>query len=160
MRRIAIVAVEGVLAETPDLKATPPNKTGKALYDALKPEHRIVLLSENTDYDLVRFWLRKEGFNGYALMRSYPSTSVMDKPTWKVSVIREMLGDGWDIAMVIDTNEDVSRRCVHEGVPSLTVSYPAMAVRPGRLPETPPPLRSWESVTAKVEEQNLLEQGG
>ena len=157
--RIAVITVEGVLSETDNLRSSPPTKLGRDFFNSLKAAYRIVLLSNQPDNGAARAWLKKEGFKGFAMVLCYPVSTLPSLTGWKVNQVREMLGDGWDIAMVIDTDEHVHQAVLQEGVPSILVSYPRMA-RPGKLPETPGPLRSWDQITATVEEQNLLEQGG
>jgi hypothetical protein len=158
--RIVIITIEGVLSETVHLKTSPPTKLGKDLFDALKGPYRVILLSNGSDGDLARYWLRKEGFKGWAMVLSYPHDSVMDLSSWKVSSVREMLGDGWDIAFVMDNDSYVHRAMLDQGVPSMMVSYPAMSDRPGKLPADPGPIRAWDEIAGRVEEQNLLKQEG
>ena len=158
--RIAVVTIEGVLSETSYLLSSPPTKLGKDLFDALKGPYRLVMFSNNPEKEMARSWLRKEGFKGWAMLMCYPATTwVGDMTSWKVTQIREMLGDGWDIAMVLDTDRNLQLALLDEGVATLLVSYPTMP-HPGRLPETPGPLRPWSEIAANVEEKNLLEQGG
>jgi len=157
--RIAVITIEGVLAETDDLMTTPPTKLGKDLYDGLRATYRVILFSNQSDKELARYWLRKEGFKGWAMIMAYPSTWVGNEMGWKVSSVREMLGDGWDVGVVIDCDHRTQRAMLDEGIASMLVSYPAMA-RPGKLPESPGPLRPWSEIAATVEDRNLLKQEG
>jgi hypothetical protein len=157
--RIVVITIEGVLTEAPaDLKVVQPRKMARDLYNGLRTNHRIILLSNQSDNDLARYWLRKEGFVNYAVLMCYPATSVSGVVGWKVNTMREMLGDGWDVGLFVDTSAPACGAILSEGVPVMLVSYPS--IRPGRLPETPGPPRSWDDIAATVEAKNLLEQGG
>ena len=155
--RIAVVALEGVLSETTNLKNSPPTVNGKALFDCLKGEYRVILLSTQPDFDLARYWLKKEHFTQWSMCLCY-KPGLFAPPMWKVSAIRDMLADGWEVGMAIDTDELVCAELRTLGVTTMLVSYPTM--RSGRLPEDPGPLRSWDEIEARVESKNLLEQGG
>jgi hypothetical protein len=156
--RIIVITIEGVLSETDDLLSSPPTKEGRDLYNALKGPYRVILFSNGDDHAVAKEWLKKEGFKGYAMLLCYP-LAALALTGWKISQVRMMLGDGWDIAMVIDTDRQVHQAMLDEGVASVLVSYPGMA-RPGRLPESPGPLRPWDEIAATVEERNMLQQGG
>jgi hypothetical protein len=157
--KIAIVNIEGVLAETSNLLSSPPTKLAKDFYKAMKESYRVVLFSDQSDNALARSWLKKEGFWGFSMLMCRPENSAMTVPEWKINCLRGMLGDGWDIAMMVDSSRYLHEAVLAEGVAAMMVSYPTMA-RPGKLPENPGPVRSWDTIAATVEEANLLEQGG
>lgn len=119
MRYVAIIAVEGVLSMTDDLKTSQPTPWARQLYQALKHEYRVILLTKAEEPE-ARWWLSKEFFNDYAILSSY--VAFMPYPEWRVDQVREMLADGYEIGMVYDTEDVVIHGVNLLGVPGMRVS--------------------------------------
>lgn len=156
--RIAVVSVEGVLSENENLRTSPPTAIGRSIFECLKAEYRVVLLSGQPEHDLAQYWLKKEHFSRWSMLLAYDRDSMYPPGMWKVHKVREFLADGWDLSLVVESDTQVVEELQRLGVVTMQVSYPT--TRPGRIPTDPGPLRSWESIEARVETKNLLEQEG
>ncbi len=119
MRYVAVLPIEGVLAQTPDLKTSQPTAWGGQLYRALKHEYRLILLS-GSDEDETRWWLSKEFFDDFSLLATY--VPLMSYPDWRIDQVRQMLADGWEFGVVYDTDDRVIHEVNQLGVPGMRVS--------------------------------------
>lgn len=154
--KVAVITIEGVLSETPNLLVSPPAKNGKLLYDALRTQYRVVLLSLYVDASIPRQWLKREGFAGFGSLMCYKN--IFQASAWRVNAVRELLGDGFDIGLFIDCDEYVTRSVSSQGVPVMLMTYPV--TRPGMVADAPGKVRPWDEIAANLETKNLLEQGG
>lgn len=154
--RVAVITIEGVLSETNNLLVSPPAKNGKALYDGLRSQYRVILLSLYEDRSIPQQWLRREGFSGFGSLMCY--NRIFQSSAWRINAIRELLSDGFDVGLFIDTDDYVTRGVSGEGVPVMLMTYPV--THPGMIADAPGKLRPWDEITAKLEDKNLLEQEG
>jgi hypothetical protein len=146
MAAAAIIAIEHVLSDGTDLKSAPPTKWGKPLYDSLRSQFRVLLLSSH-DRQITKFWLRKEGFVGMSALMCH--RGIEDYESWKVSTVRDALADGWEVAFYLDKSQPTLGHVFALGVRTLAVSYPP--IRPSWSERDLGPPREWSSVVAKVE---------
>ena len=121
MRYVAVITVEGVLSQTSDFKSSQPTKWGMQLYQALKHEYRVILLS-GADEAETRWWLSKEFFDDFSLLSTY--VPLMSYPQWRIDQVRQMLADGWEFGVVYDTDDEVIHGVNQLGVPGMRVSPP------------------------------------
>ena len=119
MRYIAILSIEGVLAQTDDLKTSQPTSWARQLYRALKSEYRLILLTQ-ADEELARWWLDKEFMSDFALISTY--VALMSYPDWKVDQVRQFLADNFEVGMVYDDDDQVIHGVNKLGVPGMRVS--------------------------------------
>jgi len=119
VRYVAVLPVEGVLAQTADLKTSQPTAWGHQLYRALKHEYRLILLS-GADEAETRWWLSKEFFDDFSLLATY--VPIMSYSDWRIDQVRQMLADGWEFGVVYDTDDRVIHEVNQLGVPGMRVS--------------------------------------
>jgi hypothetical protein len=151
---LVVLSIEGVLSKSPDLRTEPPSIVGKVLFESLKDRHRVLLLSVGNDVELVRSWLLKERFKNYASVQCMPKNTALSVPAWKASVVREMLSEGWDIAMFIDSDPKAVQSVFLEGVPSLLVASPQYA-RPEWRPDSERHIKPWDDLVSIIEKESL-----
>jgi hypothetical protein len=119
VRYIAVITVEGVLSQTDDYKTTQPTPWARQLYDALKREYRLILLT-GADEELARYFLEREFITDFALLQPY--VALMPYPDWRIDQVRQFLADGYEIAMMYDTDDRVLYEVNQLGVPGMRVS--------------------------------------
>jgi hypothetical protein len=141
---IAVITIEGVLAQGDDLRKAPPTKWGRALYEGLALNFRTIAFTK-ADPDIAQWWLKREMLTGWAGVMSHEK--YLDWPNWKVEQIRSFLAEGWEVGLMLDTDLEVLHRVNELGVLTLTVTYPAMKVG-WRSHEVSP--RPWADVSGTL----------
>jgi hypothetical protein len=119
VRHVAVITIEGVLAQTSDLKTAVPTPWARQLYQALKHEYRVILLS-GADEGETRWWLSKEFISDFSLL--VPYVPLMSYAEWRIDQVRQMLADGWEFGLVYDTDDEVIHGVNQLGVPGMRVS--------------------------------------
>jgi len=119
VRYVAVITVEGVLSQTPDYKTSQPTPWARQLYQALKSEYRLILLSGGSDEE-TRWWLNKEFMGDFSLL--VPYVALMSYSDWRIDQVRQMLADGWEFGVVYDTDDRVIHEVNQLGVPGMRVS--------------------------------------
>lgn len=141
---IAVMTVEGVLAQGDDLRNAPPTKWARALYDGARSQFRMIAFTA-ADPDLAEWWLKREFLNDWAAVMT--QEPYLEYPAWKVKQVEEFLAEGWDIGWVMDVDQQVLSSVNELGVLTLTVSYPANRV--GWKAHSSEP-RSWADVSGTL----------
>src|SRR5262245_36465084 len=144
MSYIACVSIEGVLADGDDLRTAPPTKWGRALFDGLRSQFRVIGFTM-AEHDLAAWWVRREGYVDWAAVMSHEP--YLDYASWKVGQIRDFLAEGWDVGMMLDIDQQVLKHVSELGVLTLTLSYPANRV--GWRGIDPQP-RSWSDLVDTI----------
>lgn len=142
--RIACVAIEGVLAAGDDLRRAQPTKWGRALYEALATEFRMIAFTQ-ADPEIAQWWLKQEMLRGWAAVMT--QEPYLDYPAWKVKQIEEFLAEGWEVGLMLDVDAGVLEQVTELGVLTLTLSYPTTKVG-FRHHETSP--RPWADVSGTL----------
>lgn len=155
MNTVAIIHLEGVLVQGTDLKASPPTKYGRALYEALKTQFALLILSSQPDTALARAWLKRESFAGYGSVFCRPDNTILDLVEWKVSKIREMQAESWPVMLFVDSDPASIRAAFLEGVPTALISAPRYA-RPEWRPDADRGIKPWDTLVGTLEEEQLL----
>lgn len=155
MNPLAIIALEGVLVDGVDLKASPPTKHGKLFYAALKSQYQTLILSTDPSHELARAWLKREGITGFGSVFCRPANTILSPVDWKVSKIREMQSEGWPIALYADSDPASIRAAFLEGVPTALLASPRYS-RPEWRPDAERAIRPWDSLVDTLEAEHLL----
>ena len=121
MSFIAMISVEGVLAQGEDLKTAAPQKWARPLYDGIRSQFRTIALTRATE-DIARWWLIREGFGHWSAV--LPWNQLMSFEDWKVDQVREFLANGWDMSFYLDSDVDTCQRVQALGVLTLSVGTP------------------------------------
>lgn len=119
--KIALICVEGVLAQGQDLRSAQPQKWSIPLYTALRSQYRTCALTR-ADQELARWWLRKEGFPDWSAVLSW--NGVAEYEDWVVDQVREFLANGWELAFLLTNDVSVSHRANDLGVLTLSIGSP------------------------------------
>lgn len=154
---LVVMAVEGVLTKAPDLHTEPPTVLGKNLFATFKDQHRLLLLSTNPDHALVREWLLKERFKGYASLQCKPKSSAMSDSDWKANTVRNMLSEGWEVGTFFDADPKAVQAVFMEGVPSFLLAAPQYA-RPEWRPDADRSIRPWDQLVSTIEKESLVKE--
>jgi hypothetical protein len=152
---LAIINLEGVMVDGVDLKASPPTKNGRMLYDALKGQYQMVVLSTCPSYELARAWLKREYITGFGSVFCRPDNTILSPVEWKMTQIREMQSEGWPVMLYVDADPTAIRAAILEGVSTALVTTPRFA-RPEWRPDADHSFRSWESLVDTIESEHLL----
>lgn len=145
MRYVAVLPIEGVLSQSDDLGPSHATKWGRLLFESLKAEYRVILLTK-AEEDLARWWLSKEFMEGYSSIKSY--VEIMPWPEWRIDQVRQLLADGFEFGMVLDTDDSVVHGASMLGVVSLRLLPPQ---RPSGWREHTTEVRPWNQVAGTVE---------
>lgn len=146
---VVVMDVEGVLSEEADLRRSPPTKWGKPLYEALRAQFRLILLT-SSDRELAEYWLKREGFTGRAGLQAWPDKGKAHAyPQWKVLQVKDFLAEGWEIAFFVDADPATSQAAGALGVRTMLVSYPPI----GFHTDFGGPPRSWDEVVDTIEQR-------
>ena len=141
---IAIIPIEGVLANGEDLRTAPPTKWGRAFYEGLVVNFRTIAFTQ-ADPEIAAWWLKRETITGWAAVMT--QEPYLDYPDWKVRQVQDFLAEGWEVGIMLDTDPEVLERVSELGVLTLKVSYPSM--RTGwKQHETSP--RPWNDVSSTL----------
>lgn len=154
---LIVLSVEGILTKAPDLHTEPPTILGKTLFATLKDQHRLLLVSTNPDHALVKEWLLKERFKGYATLQCKPRNSALSDSNWKASIVREMLSEGWEVGAFFDADPASVQAVFMEGVPSLLLAAPQYA-RPEWRPDSEKSIRPWDQLVSTIEKEALVKE--
>lgn len=155
MNPIAIVSMEGVLVEGPDLKSSPPTKNGRVFYEALKSQYQILLLSTDPSQELARSWLKREHISGFGSVFCRPSNTILSPVDWKAAKIREMQAEGWPVMLYVDADPAAVKAAFLEGVPTALITTPRYS-RPEWRPDSERNIKPWDSLVDTIEEEHLL----
>jgi hypothetical protein len=141
---IAVVTIEGVLANGEDLRTAQPTKWGRSLYEGLVVNFRTIAFTQ-ADPEIAAWWLKREMITGWAAVMT--QEPYLDYPQWKVKQIEEFLAEGWEVGMMIDTDPEVLARVTDLGVLTLQASYPTTRI--GFRPHEASP-RPWADVSSTL----------
>jgi hypothetical protein len=142
---IAVIPIEGVLSRGHDLKSAQPQRWARTLFDALHSQYRMIGLTQ-ADSDLADWWLRREMLRDWAGVMSQPD-AFKSTEEWKVHQVEEFLAEGWEVGVMVDTDQDVLTEVGRLGVVTMFLRYPANKVG-WRDPDQP--LRGWEDVVQSL----------
>jgi hypothetical protein len=145
MPLICVVSVEGVLAQQPNLGEAQPTRWARPLYDSLHTQYRMIAFTSNP-LELAEFWLRREMLRDWAGVMTMPDAYI-NYSEWKVKQVEEFLSEGWEVGMMIDTNEHVLERISLLGVMTMLLSYPTNRVG---WRDTTPEIRAWTDVVSDL----------
>jgi hypothetical protein len=148
MSGVVLITVEGVLSNGDDLRNSQPTKQARQLYDGLRSQNNVIILTRATE-EIARWWLKREYLLNWSTVKSYPPTSAFTYDQWRIDQLREMLAVGFEVFAFVDASPAVVEDAVKIGVLGFTVSYPHMPVG---WREVGAP-RSWSSVAATVDAQ-------
>ena len=148
MTGIVVITIEGVLANSEDLRQAQPTKQAKAIYDGLRSQHNTILLTRAPE-DIAKWWLKREYILQWSSVLSYPATTAFTWEAWKLDQLRGLLAEGWEVFAFVDRSPDLVEEAVKLGVMGLCVSYPHMPLgwREAGVP------RSWEDIVTTVDSQ-------
>ena len=121
MNCVALIVVEGTLAQQADLRSSPPTKWARPLYDGIRSQFRTVILSSCPE-SLTRSWLQRENIGGVTAVLSWQQ--VGEYGAWKVDQVRDFLANAWDIAFFMDQDPRVTAKVQDMGVLTLTMGQP------------------------------------
>ena len=155
MNPLAIISLEGVLVEGTDLKASPPTKTGRILYESLRSQFQLLILSTDPSPALAREWLKREHYAGYGSVFSRPDNTILSPVDWKVSKIREMQSEGWPVMLYMDSDPAAIRAAFLEGVPTALIATPRFG-RPEWRPDADRGIKPWNALVDTLEQEQLL----
>ncbi len=141
---ITFLTVEGVLAKTEDLKSSPPTKWARSLYNGLRGDNSLALLTR-TDVDTCVWWLKREHMSGYA--RVIPWNSSTSWEEWKLDQVRDTLAAGWEVFAFVDSDAHLVNEVTRMGVAGICVSYPHIA--PGWKEVAAP--RDWSAIVTTMD---------
>jgi hypothetical protein len=119
-----------------------------ALFSALGASFRTVILSTWPRPDAQRA-LRLNHLRYDNLVNK--DDSVLDTVSWKLTMVREIMGMGWPLAFYLDSDPVVVREVFALGVTTLLLTH--RALRPAWLPSDEAP-RAWEDLVAFQEAQD------
>jgi hypothetical protein len=142
---ICVVSIEGVLALQPNLKEAQPTKWARMLYDSLHSQYRMIGLTAN-EQEVARYWLHREMLRDWAGVLTMPDAYV-NFGDWKAKQVEEFLAEGWEVGMVIDTDQEVLEQIGQLGVMTMGLSYPANRVG---WRDSPPEVRAWTDVVSDL----------
>lgn len=145
MSKLAVITVEGVLADGLDLRGVPPTKWANPLYDALHTQFRTVAFTRAAQ-DIAHWWLRREGLIGWSAVQCW--NQIMGFEDWKVDRLREFLAEGWEIGVYLDCDRDVTTVAQSMGILTLTLGEPL--VHPGWKSEDTV-FRTWDEVKSTLD---------
>jgi len=151
----AVFSIESVLTTGSNLSISANESVGEGriLYDALKSQYRIVIMSDHPDSDAVKSWLIRERLSGFAFVYGYDRSSGLSPAEWKVAKIRELQSHGHNIGFYIDGNPETVRHVVELGINAILVAYSGkLPGLYGREREITP----WYDLVATVEEHAML----
>jgi hypothetical protein len=143
--QVALITVEGVLAQGDDLKSALPYKWSIPLYEGIRSQFRTVALTRS-DQETARWWLRREGLHSWSGVLTW--NQFLSWEDWRIDQIRDFLANAWEIAFLLDNDRDVTTVAQSMGVLTLTIGRPL--THPGWKPEGHG-FRSWDDVTGTVE---------
>ena len=150
-----VMAVEGVLVESQDLKTGLPSQAGHMLYDNLLAGYSIVLVTHH-ERELVDTWVRKEGIRNFATLLSYAeSNQVLTLSEWKAYQVRQFLQDGTPVSWFVDTDPTAIEAVFMEGVPTMMLSSPHYT-RPEFRPDATHRVRPWNELVTTIESDRML----
>jgi len=119
---IALISLEGVLANGDDLRSAAVHRWTRPLYDGIRSQFRTVALTAS-DQTIARGWLTRENLHGWTAVMS-SSLSIMSYGDWKIDQIREFQANGWEIAFLLDVDQAVTVVAQSMGVLTLTIGLP------------------------------------
>ena len=144
MRNLALITIEGVLSVGEDLRTSFSNNWTRPLYDSLRTQYRVVLLT-GSEEEVARQWCEQEFVKEYAFID--PHVAIMDYPSWRADRIRHYLSESWDVSMVVDTHDLVIEAARQNGVMSMKLTPPSL--RRG-WKATEEEVRPWDQVAGTV----------
>ena len=147
---ITIIVIDNVLAAGEDLRTAVPAKRAKALYDGFRSQYNTVGLT-TADMDIARWWCKREHFDKWSSMLSYPPSAAMPWDHWRVDQVRGFLADGWEVFAYVDSNPQVAEAVRMLGVATVCVAYPHQP--PGWKEIVAP--RAWSSVVATMDDNTV-----
>jgi hypothetical protein len=96
----------------------------------------------SNDNEVAKWWLQREMLKDWAAVLTQED-AIPNYEDWKLRQLEDFLAEGWEVGMVIDTNERVIERAALLGIMGMRLTYPLY--RPGfRVPEEAP--RAWGSI--------------
>ena len=110
---------------------------------------RILLVADKRDpLEHVQNWLKRENFKPSMIDLSFDNSSEA-----KIERARHLRAVHGNVHWFMDTNPDVVRQCLRDGIPSLLVAVPYVA-RPEWHYEKE--RKSWDDLSAELDQQALL----
>jgi len=141
---IAVICIEGVLANGEDLRTAQPTKWGRALYEGLAVNFRTIAFTQ-ADPEIAAWWLKREMITGWAAVMT--QEPYLDYSAWKIRQVEDFLAEGWEVGMMLDTDPFVLERVTELGVLTLMASHPTTRI--GFRPHEASP-RPWSDVSSTL----------
>lgn len=145
MSQIALIKLEGPIANGDDLRSAQPQWWSIPLYEAIRSQFRTVALT-SADEEIARDWLRKANLGGWSSVMCWNKWVTYED--WRIDIIREFQANAWDIAFLLDDDPDVAIVAQSMGVLSLKLGLPL-----NRVGWKPPDqgFRAWDEVESTLE---------
>lgn len=125
---------------------------GRSIFNLLKSQARIILLSSDPYADRVKQWLLRERLTGYAMVYSKPVDNQLTPAKWKIEQMTSLMGIGHQFTYYVDTDPAVITAALSEGIAGLLLTIPQK--HPGQdRPTNPTP---WYDLVKRVDEQNAV----
>ena len=141
---IIAIAIEGTLAQGPDLHTAAAYRGARPLYEALRDGYQLVAFTR-ASLDVAQWWLRKEYMAKWSKIHSFAEETFFEsEPDWKMHEVRSYLAAGWEVGFVIDTDERVLPKMHELGVSTMRITH-AQTMPGFRDLETAAP-RPWAEV--------------
>lgn len=132
-----LVALTGVLSTD----TGSPIREGRYLFDALLAARLRVVIMADMPTDKVEHWLLQQGLRGHAGVYS-PSLDLGDGTPLRQRQIAVARASG-HVDLVVDSDPEVIKYCLEEGVPSMLLAHPR-SMRPPHRPDRAP--RTWDAI--------------
>lgn len=121
----------------------------RLLYEALRSNHRMVVLSVLQDQEFVRSWLLQQHYK-YDLLLTRDPTFALDDVAWKVQQVRHVRAMGWPVGLFLDGDPAAVQRVFADGTTALLLAH--RLSRPQWLPTDHQP-KPWSELVAFMDEQ-------
>jgi len=125
----------------------------RQLYESLRSNHRMVVLSLLTNREMVQDWLLHEHYR-YDMLITKEPTFAFDDVAWKVQQVRNVRAMGWPVGLFLDGDPETVRRVFADGTTALLLAH--RLSRPQWLPSERN-VRPWAELVDFVEEQRSKE---
>ncbi|MEU7147098.1 hypothetical protein AB0B15_03515 [Streptomyces sp. NPDC045456] len=126
---------------------------GKALYQALAPDHALYLLTEDPDPPVIHQWLAFNGFTAHMrLVAPRPSRTTAASADVRLECLGYLTGTGMKVDLVVEPDPAVSVELLVRGYPVATLTLPHFA-KPEWRPDYQQGLRPWTELVAETQAQ-------
>lgn len=150
-----IFSLESVLTAgaNPSITQGESVAAGRLLYDSLKSQYRVVILSEYPDVEAVRGWLIRERVTQFAFVHTYDRGSGLSPEAWKVAKVKELQAQGHHIGFYVDGNPNTVAEVMELGINGVLVAYSAKV--PGAYGRDRA-ITPWYDLVSTIEEHAMI----